>query len=445
MENTHILQQLNDELNKFKESLNDLPTLRNEFNELQSTVKSTQNNLLEDLKKANTNVEEMIKKANDSDNEVLALKKSFTQLRDSVINTKQDSKTRAKNYLSSIIANAITEGLKNTQIPNLANESLFVQAKNYLDTDVAKENIKVFRNIKSAQNPLEPTELIRESFSDDIIQLLYPEAILRTLPVTNITLVNGNFTYPVQSTASTGYTYKGHGEVTAEVTAPTVNDRVKLSTKTLGAKILLNRDMLRWTFVDFTRFVLNELQTQMQIEFDSQAFYGSGTQDKMKGIFLNPYRSFDASTDEDEEITLHTIHKDFMKIKAQVAEDNKRINGSRGLTLLMNPVLFYSIGAFLNAEGSHPAFISALFTNSKFYDTPIRTGDLFNKSIVHALVANDVVIGDDYMFETIWDEYTQADKREIRLLAYSGHDVALLRPTAAMEIVGYNDLNILED
>ena len=429
MENNPIkeLEIIKDSLKELQPKLLKFGAMETEFKDFQKTVSEKQTELLNQFTDVEKSITQIVQTRDDNKNEIDDLKKSLITLQQK-LNHKMGGDDKIEK-LKFVIAKSFLKNAE-TKYPNYQQSNLYNELKNYTEKSYVKD--------AEPETPIDGSVLIRENFASEIITILTGKTVLREAGCRQVNLVNGNLTYPVQSSLIDDPDYIGFNEKAKSKKAPEVKDSVKLSAKQVGIKIPLNKDFLRWSAMNFISFVMDEMQRSFSLKIDNQMLYGIGSEDKIQGIIQQAKHKFDATKDS-ADYTFATIYKDLIKARAKLAEENVEVDN---FVYLMNDITFFAIGAKLNSDGIQPNWVQELYKSQRFNATPILTSTTLNKDEIIGLNAGNVVIGDDFLFETLIDEYTKADKRQINLLAFSSHDIAVLRPEGLVRIADYTGLNL---
>lgn len=125
--------------------------------------------------------------------------------------------------------------------------------------------------------------LVPHNFSSEVIELLRPKSVVRSLGAVSLPLQNGNLTVPrIKGGAVVGY-------IGTEEDMPTTDmqfDDLKLSSKKLAALVPISNDLLAYsgTNPSVDRLVVNDLVSSVATAEDLSFLRGAGTGNLPKGL-----------------------------------------------------------------------------------------------------------------------------------------------------------------
>lgn len=141
--------------------------------------------------------------------------------------------------------------------------------------------------------------LVPQGFSSEVIELLRPKSVVRSMGAVSLPLQNGSLTIPrIKGGAIVGY-------IGSEEDMPATGmqfDDLKLSAKKLAALVPISNDLLSYSGVNpnVDRLVVNDLTSAVGLAEDLSFLRGAGTGNLPKGLrFWAPaFNVFDAPTDQ---------------------------------------------------------------------------------------------------------------------------------------------------
>lgn len=125
--------------------------------------------------------------------------------------------------------------------------------------------------------------LVPQGFSSEVIELLRPKSVVRSLGAVSLPLHNGNLTIPrIKGGAVVGY-------IGSDDDMPTTGmqfDDLKLSSKKLAALVPISNDLLSYSGVNpnVDRMVVNDLTSSVASAEDLSFIRGAGTGNLPKGL-----------------------------------------------------------------------------------------------------------------------------------------------------------------
>lgn len=123
--------------------------------------------------------------------------------------------------------------------------------------------------------------LVKPEFAAEIIELLRPNSVVRSLNPRTIPLLNGTMTWPKQTGASTA-SYAGES-ANLRVTQPATGD-MTLTGKKLGAIVPISSDLIRVASVSADEWVRDELIATANLRADLAFIRGDGTSETPRGM-----------------------------------------------------------------------------------------------------------------------------------------------------------------
>jgi HK97 family phage major capsid protein len=123
-------------------------------------------------------------------------------------------------------------------------------------------------------NPTASGNLVETQYADDIIPILYAQAVVRAMGATVLPMPGGNLTIHRLSGGSTA-TYTG--EVTDIPATNPTTDTVQLSAKKLTALVPISNELLADTTGRVNRLVVDNLGRQLSLKEDIQFLRGTGS------------------------------------------------------------------------------------------------------------------------------------------------------------------------
>ncbi len=152
----------------------------------------------------------------------------------------------------------------------------YIARKMYDDPGLIRE-IKAL----SVTNPTGGGFLVPEMYADEVIPLLYAQAVVTKLGATVVPMPNGNLRIPrLNSGSVASYT----GELRPIKTTKPSFDQVVLNAKKLTAKIAISNDLLRSNSYKADSMILNDAVRQMALAMDKAALMGKGSEYEPLGL-----------------------------------------------------------------------------------------------------------------------------------------------------------------
>lgn len=283
---------------------------------------------------------------------------------------------------------------------------------------------------KANLNTIVPSEggvLVPQTYSREMIDLLYADTILEKLSISKIG-VNGQLKIRRLASGSTA-TYMGEGKV-APKTNPTF-DEIMLVPKKIGAKVVVTNDLLRSNDISADQWIIRDLRKQFAIKIDVTALYGAGTQYVPAGLDKLGITSIGSST------TAFTADTPL----AIVAELDAENVSEAGRAWVMHPRMWLYIA---NLKATDGKFIFPEVRNDKM---------LFGYPIIKSTSVSYTAGSPGYsdIFLGSWPEFIMGDQMSFEL-AYSregsytndsGNVVsAFERDESIIRVIGAHDFNI---
>ena len=123
--------------------------------------------------------------------------------------------------------------------------------------------------------------LVPENMHDEIIELLRPRTVVRTLGAQNVPLPNGNLSMPrMTSGASAGYVGEGNDVLASEGTT----DDVNLSAKTMITLVPMSNQLIGRAGFRIEQIVLNDMINAMAVREDKAFLRDDGTSNTPTGF-----------------------------------------------------------------------------------------------------------------------------------------------------------------
>jgi len=123
--------------------------------------------------------------------------------------------------------------------------------------------------------------LVKPEFAAEIIELLRPRSVVRSMNPRTIPLVNGTMTWPKVTGASQAF-YAGEGQ-NLRTTQPSTGD-MQLTGKKLGAIVPISSDLIRVASVAADEWVRDELIATANLRSDLAFIRGDGTLETPRGM-----------------------------------------------------------------------------------------------------------------------------------------------------------------
>lgn len=125
--------------------------------------------------------------------------------------------------------------------------------------------------------------LVNEQFATEIIPLLYNATVVRQAGCPILNIPNGNMTFPIGSTGSTGY-YRG--ETAAKKTSGLTFEQGNMSTKEAVVVVPVSDKLLRTSSYNLPQYIQDDMLQRLALLEDSSYLTGIGTNYTPKGLSL---------------------------------------------------------------------------------------------------------------------------------------------------------------
>lgn len=200
-------------------------------------------------------------------------------------------------------------------------ESIVAQLKIWGDTDVADIVQKDVERQKAAMGATTPTDggfLVPEQFSQEVIELLRPQSVVRSMVGRTLQLPVGTVNIPKITDGSTAY-YQGENTNATKSALKTGN--VKLTWKKLISLVPLSNDLVRYSSPGADSIVRTDMIRAMA-QRENQAFLRDpGTEATPRGLRyqMHPNNLIDVSNPT---FTIQTVATDLGRCVLRLVEQN---------------------------------------------------------------------------------------------------------------------------
>lgn len=200
-------------------------------------------------------------------------------------------------------------------------ESIVAQLKTWGDTDVADIVQKDIERQKAAMGATTPTDggfLVPEQFSQEVIELLRPQSVVRSMVGRTLQLPVGTVNIPKITDGSTAY-YQGENTNATKSALKTGN--VKLTWKKLISLVPLSNDLVRYSSPGADSIVRTDMIRAMA-QRENQAFLRDpGTEATPRGLRyqMHPNNLIDVSNPT---FTIQTVATDLGRCVLKLVEQN---------------------------------------------------------------------------------------------------------------------------
>jgi HK97 family phage major capsid protein len=200
-------------------------------------------------------------------------------------------------------------------------ESIVAQLKTWGDTDVADIVQKDVERQKAAMGATTPTDggfLVPEQFSQEVIELLRPQSVVRSMVGRTLQLPVGTVNIPKITDGSTAY-YQGENTNATKSALKTGN--VKLTWKKLISLVPLSNDLVRYSSPGADSIVRTDMIRAMA-QRENQAFLRDpGTEATPRGLRyqMHPNNLIDVSNPT---FTVQTVATDLGRCVLKLVEQN---------------------------------------------------------------------------------------------------------------------------
>lgn len=236
--------------------------------------------------------------------------------------------------------------------------------------------------------------LVPQSFSSEVIELLRPKSVVRSLGAVSLPLQNGNLTVPrIKGGAVVGY-------IGTEEDMPTTDmqfDDLKLSSKKLAALVPISNDLLAYsgTNPSVDRLVVNDLVSSVATAEDLSFLRGAGTGNLPKGLrFWAPsFNVFAAPA----EITLQSVELALSALILRLENANSNMTAP-GFVMAPRTKRWLSALRDGNGNKAYPELDQNMlkgFPVGSTTQVPINLGADGDASEIHFADFADCFIGED--------------------------------------------------
>lgn len=236
--------------------------------------------------------------------------------------------------------------------------------------------------------------LVPQSFSSEVIELLRPKSVVRSLGAVSLPLQNGNLTVPrIKGGAVVGY-------IGTEEDMPTTDmqfDDLKLSSKKLAALVPISNDLLAYsgTNPSVDRLVVNDLVSSAATAEDLSFLRGAGTGNLPKGLrFWAPsFNVFPAPA----EITLQSVELALSALILRLENANSNMTAP-GFVMAPRTKRWLSALRDGNGNKAYPELDQNMlkgFPVGSTTQVPINLGTDGDASEIHFADFADCFIGED--------------------------------------------------
>lgn len=236
--------------------------------------------------------------------------------------------------------------------------------------------------------------LVPQSFSSEVIELLRPKSVVRSLGAVSLPLQNGNLTVPrIKGGAVVGY-------IGTEEDMPTTDmqfDDLKLSSKKLAALVPISNDLLAYsgTNPSVDRLVVNDLVSSVATAEDLSFLRGAGTGNLPKGLrFWAPsFNVFPAPA----EITLQSVELALSALILRLENANSNMTAP-GFVMAPRTKRWLSALRDGNGNKAYPELDQNMlkgFPVGSTTQVPINLGANGDASEIHFADFADCFIGED--------------------------------------------------
>lgn len=339
-------------------------------------------------------VEEVVTKRYEKLKEEAPWMKAFKESNESAFKGKKE---RSKGEAAGRFIRATTLCKLNGK-PNDAT-AIQAQLKAWGDDDIADVVEKdADRRQKAAMAATSPTDggfLVPEQFSQDVIELLRPASVVRSLVGQTLPMPVGTLNIPKITDGSTAY-YQGENTNATKSALKTGN--VKLSWKKLIALVPLSNDLVRYSSPGADAIVRNDMIRAMA-QRENQAFLrDDGTNASPKGLRyqMAPTNLLDVSNPT---FTLQTVATDLGRCILQLINANVPLSKAGWLfaprTWNYLRMLQTTTGAFIyQAEMNNGLLLGYPYRWSTQIPTNLSDHGRVNETEIYFADFDDVVIGE---------------------------------------------------
>ncbi len=303
--------------------------------------------------------------------------------------------------------------------------------------------------------------LVPPNFMPEVIELLRPAVVVRSLNPTIVPLVDGNMSIPRQTgAASASYV----GETQAATASQETTDLLQLTAKELVALVPVSNKLLRHSGIAADTFIRNDLVKVLAIKEDYTFILSPGSQATPKGIlnWMPSGNKIPSVYTGDSAGTVAQITTDVQAALAALANANVDMTPGK-LAWIMHPRTEYRLKTIVTSLGIYPfreeMVEQGTFFGIRFRSTtqiPINLAGTYGSghgSYLFLVNTDELVIGEDLntMIEVFPNAtYTDANSNVITgvnsmqtvIRSVSAHDFQMRHDVAAAVITdvvyGYN-------
>tara|TARA_Y100001938_G_scaffold20795_2_gene26472 strand:- start:1476 stop:3278 length:1803 start_codon:yes stop_codon:yes gene_type:complete len=275
-------------------------------------------------------------------------------------------------------------------------------------TDVLKRDLNVGTAVDGGNTVA--TNILAGSFID----LLRNNSVIAQTGATYLNGLSGDVAIPRQSAAATA---SWLGEVAAVSETSAQIDQVTMSPKGLSAMTTYSKQLLAQSSIDIEQFVRNDLATVLAVAQDLAAVDGTGSSDQPKGI-MNETGVGTITVNANNYINA-------VNLESEVAVDNALtgslayVTNAKYIGKLKQSEVASNTGRFVYENGQvngYPCYMSNQMPAT--YATNTKSAIIFGNF-------SDLLIGNWNGLDIVVDPFTEAAKRQVRLVTSLWTDIAV--------------------
>lgn len=292
--------------------------------------------------------------------------------------------------------------------------------------------------------------LVPENFSDEIIELLYPDTVIRGSGATVVPMENGNLTYPRLATG-VGAEYVGENQNI--VTDQPTFGALSLSWKKLAVNVPISNDLIRFSSPKADNVVRGDIIANMSTREDIGFIRDDGTGQKPRGVRFQTgvailaatdISAMDPATSAGRQARNDAIQGDLDDMVLVSEEANVPLTDA-GYILTPRAKHFLMRLTDVNGNKIYPEMAQGQLNGYKYKTTtqvPVNLGAGSNESEVYFANFPDILIGEssnliiDVSNEAAYHDGSAVQSAWSRdqtvMRAIARHDIGLRRPQAVV-------------